>query len=211
VNKTQTARLWWGLLAGVTAASLVLELIAQLLNPQPGAGPAGTVLRYATYFTIQSNFLVFLTALPLARDPRHDSPRWRVLRLDSLLGITVTGVVFALLLAGVYKPQGISYWTNIGLHYIAPPMAVLGWAIFGPWGGIGRATVGWGLLWPMAWIAWTLGQGTFTAWYPYPFLDVNQLGYAVALRNVGLVVLFAFTLLVALSAVDRRRMRAHRG
>ncbi len=48
------------------------------------------------------------------------------------------------------------------------------------------------LLFPLAYGAWTLAHGAATGWYPYPFVDVVDLGYLRVLANiVGLFVVLA--------------------
>jgi TRAP-type C4-dicarboxylate transport system permease small subunit len=66
------------------------------------------------------------------------------------------------------------------------------------------AVVAWALVWPLAWIGYTLAHGAATGWYPYDFLDVSALGYAVALRNLAFVVLLAAAFLLLFRFVDRR-------
>jgi hypothetical protein len=63
---------------------------------------------------------------------------------------------------------------------------------------------------PLVWLAYTLTRGvlvddrTGRDYYPYPFLDVVDLGYGRVLVNIGLVaLLFAALAAVALWA-DRR-------
>ena len=56
---------------------------------------------------------------------------------------------------------------------------------------------------PLAYLAWTLLHGAVSGWYPYPFLDVSELGYPRALLNiVGLVVVF-LALEMALVGIGR--------
>jgi len=45
---------------------------------------------YVAYFTVESNFLVLVTTARLSRDPAYDGPRWRVLRVAAVSGITVS-------------------------------------------------------------------------------------------------------------------------
>jgi hypothetical protein len=44
----------------------------------------------------QSNLIVLTVALVLAWQPFRDGRAWRVVRLDSVLGIVITGLVFAI-------------------------------------------------------------------------------------------------------------------
>jgi hypothetical protein len=71
-------------------------------------------------------------------------------------------------------------------------MAVLGWLVFGPRPRIDESTLLLALIWPALYIGYTLAHGAASEWYPYPFIDAAQLGYATALRNGGgMVVLMA--------------------
>jgi hypothetical protein len=188
----------------VVALSLTTEFVLTIADPaDETTGVATRVIRFFSYFTIQSNLLVLAAALPLARRPGHDGRWWRVVRLASLLGITVTGLVYVVVLAPLYDPQGIDAWTNAGLHYLSPVLVVVGWILLGPRPRITGAVVGRALVWPVAWIGWTLVHGAATGWYPYDFLDVGTLGYAVALRNQAFVVVLALGVLLLFWFVDR--------
>jgi len=60
------------------------------------------------------------------------------------------------------------------------------------------------LVWPVAWLVWTLAVGAVTGWYPYPFLDVGAQGaVSVALTCVGVTLLF-LALVAGLSGLDGR-------
>jgi hypothetical protein len=62
-------------------------------------------------------------------------------------------------------------------------------------------------IWPVAWIAYTLVHGAFTGWYPYPFLDVADIGYLKSLLNVVLVLLVAVALAMLARWADRKLRR----
>ena len=49
------------------------------------------LVRLFSFFTIQSNLFVLFTSLALALNIFRDGKLWRVLRLDALLGIIITG------------------------------------------------------------------------------------------------------------------------
>jgi hypothetical protein len=193
----RVARAWHGLTALIAVVSVAIELVLvanghnALLAPDTPPAPT-RVIRFLSYFTIQSNLLVALTATLLAMNPGRDGVVFRVLRLDALLGITVTGVVYTVLLAPQHDPHGLAAFTNAGLHYVVPIMSVLGWAWFGPRPRISDRVLLLALIWPSLYIAYTLAHGAVSDWYPYPFIDVVELGYPTALRNgLGMVVLLA--------------------
>ena len=193
------------MLAVVVAASVATEFGRTLVLAADDGAPVHTrVIRFLGYFTIQSNVFVLALAATLARHPDRDGDRWRVVRLDALLGITITGLVYAVVLAPTMHPGGLGWWSNAGLHYVSPVATLVLWLLVGPRPRITGATVAWALVWPVLWIGCTLAHGAVSGWYPYAFLDVGDLGYAVALRNLGFVVLLAVLFLLAFRAVDRR-------
>jgi hypothetical protein len=202
-NHSLVTRTWWAVLFIVLAVSLSIDLVLAVTEPADGTSVLTSVIRFFSYFTIQSNLLVLGAVLPLVRNAGHDGRWWRVVRLASLLGITVTGLVYVVVLAPTDHPQGVHVWTNIGEHYISPVLTVLGWLLLGPRPRITGSVVGWALLWPVAWIGYTLAHGAVTGWYPYDFLDVSALGYAVALRNLAFIVLVALVFLLGSWLVDR--------
>ncbi|MFI5662629.1 Pr6Pr family membrane protein [Streptomyces sp. NPDC051684] len=201
------------MLAVVVAAALVAQLVL-VFSGGSSAGAGDTtgddadtmtrLVRMLSYFTIQSNILVLLCSLSLVVRPGRNGPLWRVLRLDTLLGITITGLVFAIVLAPQVHLEGVSLWITVGLHYVAPPMTLVGWLLFGPRGRIDGVSVGWAFVWPALWIAYTLVHGAVTDWYPYPFLDVHARGYGLALRNIAGVLVVAGVLAWLFAWIDRR-------
>jgi len=206
------SRVWHGILALVVFVSLVAQvgLIltgGQDVNAAPGtpAAPLGVQLtRFAGYFTIQSNVLVLVMAISLVVDPDFDGRIWRVLRLDALLGIATTGLVFVTVLLPLVHPTGLAAWVNAGLHYAPPLLALVGWLLFGPRPRVEWHTVAWAFVWPVLWLAYTFGYGAASDWYPYPFLDAGLHGSVVALRNAGLVLAAALLLAAVVKALDNR-------
>ena len=191
------ARLWHAVTVVVALASIGTELVMVANGHNPllatDVPPAGTrVLRFFSYFTIESNLLVAISSGMLALRPDRGGQLFRVLRLDALLGISVTLVVYAVLLAPQHDPHGINAVTNAGLHYLVPALAIVGWVLFGPRPRIDERTLVLSLIWPALYVGYTLAHGAASDWYPYPFIDAAHLGYATALRNgLGVVVLLA--------------------
>jgi hypothetical protein len=202
------ARGWHLVIALSVVAALALQVwIAARVSATPPGHAVGTlrgtplanrVLRVLSFFTVQSNILSGVSSAQLARNPARDGRVWRAVRLASLFGITVTGIVYSTVLAKVHEPHG---WqetaTNDVFHFIVPIMMVLGWLLFGPRRRIEPATVGRAMLWPVAWAVYILIYGAITKWYPYPFLDVVTHGYGRVVVNAVAVVV---VLLVVTSA-----------
>lgn len=189
---------WWHLVTVLIAvASLGAQLVlvvrgTEVLVPE-GEELASTPVRVAnffSYFTVQANILLAIGAVTLAANPQRDGRIWRVVRIAGLVGIAVTGVVYVTLLRPIVELDGLAAVTNVGFHYLTPLMGVVGWVLFGPWPRLDRRVLLWSLVWPVAWLGYTLVRGAIRDWYPYPFIDVIELGYPRTLLNAaGITVL----------------------
>jgi hypothetical protein len=120
----------YGVLALVCATGLCITFVSSVRADAPRS-LATRIIRFFSYFTIESNILVCAVALLLAVGVAHGR-RFALAHLDALLGITVTGIVFALVLAPDQEHVGFS---SVLLHYVAPPLALLAWLVLGPWSG----------------------------------------------------------------------------
>lgn len=195
VRLQHLARPAFGLNAGIAWLGVVLTFVLSGLGayedlPPAGGlygahpeGLAGVVSRLsdtASYFTIWSNVVVAVTMTMtlLARRPLRASALVRTLRLDSVLMITITAIVYAVLLAPTAVVVGWSRLTDPILHQVTPAVTVLVWLVFGPRGWISWRTVLAALLVPLAWIVWMLLRGAIVGAYPYDFANVAELGFA---------------------------------
>jgi hypothetical protein len=212
VNRGVACRAWHAVLALVITASLIAQIVLLVhggtdVNTAAGEGTVGIGIRFGrllSYFTIESNLLVLALSVSLVLNPARDGRVWRILQADALLGIIITGLVFATVLAGEVHHHGVGAWVNAGFHYFAPSWALAGWLLFGPRPRMDWATLGWLFAWPVLWIIYTFAHGAATGWYPYPFLNAHTHGYGLALRNTGVVVVLALIIAVILRFADHR-------
>jgi hypothetical protein len=194
--RDKIARGWFALSAVVVLVGLVVQLV---VTARTTGGvfdsPAARVANVFCFFTILSNILVGGTSAALALRLNRPSRLFRTLRLDALIGIAVTGVVFHIALAGLHDLEGAAALADLLLHTVSPLLCVVGWLLFGPRPVI-TATItpgiaGWSLAYPVLWLVFTLIRGAITDFYPYPFLDAHAHGYVrVALSCVIVGVLF---------------------
>jgi hypothetical protein len=196
VRNERVARAWHLLTFLVAAFALVFQLVLVLRGDRvlDETNPPSTpehLRRFFFYFTIQSNIAVAWATYLLARGRESDTRFFRVLRLDAVLSIAVTGVVHWFLLRPILDLEGASYVADKLLHVVVPLLAVVGWLVFGPRGLLRGSDVPPALVWPIAYLLLILATGPIFDWYPYPFLDVAQHGLGVVLLNaLGITVLF---------------------
>jgi|tagenome__1003787_1003787.scaffolds.fasta_scaffold20630477_2 hypothetical protein len=190
----RASQVWNAVIVLVVLASTITQLVlvvrgVDVLVDDDGAIPGTPVrlVRFFSYFTIQSNLLVLVTAAILVVRPDRDGRWWRIVRIAALVGITVTFFVYYAALRPLLDLHGITKATDIGFHYVAPLMAMGGWLLFGPRPRIDPGSLLRHLVWPLAYIAYIIVFGAATGWYPYPFVDAGDLGYPKALFHAVLV------------------------
>lgn len=202
-------RVWFGATAGCVLAGVLISAITAANNTGGHFHPAGARAANAfTFFTIQSNLLVGLAALLVARRFNRSSTAFAVLRLSGLVAITITGVVFHAVLA---QTLDLESWDAVGnqlVHTVVPVMALVGWLLLGP-RNIVSARIAWlSLIFPVCWVAFTLIRGAIVHWYPYPFIDVTQLGYGRVAVNCVLLALLMLGLAGGARVLEGRLARA---
>ena len=215
-----TARRTWATVWHVlTFVVIALSMVTQLVLVIRGAGvlvdavgraapTAERVLRFFSYFTIQSNLLAAGTALTLIGKPDRDGRTWRIIRVAAIIGMTVTFVVYMIALRPIVHLIGVAKLTDIGFHYVAPVMTVAGWLAFGPWPRIDTESLIRHLAWPVSYLIYILVLGAISGWYPYPFVDVRELGYPRALLNSLIVTVLLLAVGAVCKVLDTRLGKA---
>jgi len=208
---TKIARGWFA----VTALAGLTGLVTQVISTAGDTTgqfrtAAGRIANLFCFFTIDSNLLVTVTAALLALGLARGTELFRVLWLDALVGIIVTGIVYQVALAGLYDLHGLSLFSDTMLHKVTPILFVLGWLLVAPRGTLTWRTVWWSLAYPLIWLAFTLPRGAITGFYPYPFLDASEQGYGVITVNCLVIAAFFIGLAISAMALDRTLARRTR-
>jgi hypothetical protein len=209
----RSARAWHLLTALVAGFAVVLQLVLvwqghAVLDETNPPGLGTRVIRFASYLTIWSNVLVFSTAALLALDPSRNGQVWRALRLNAVVICFGGGIVHFFFLRPLLDLDGADLLADKLLHVVVPLMAVIGWLAFGPRGQATRADLLPFLALPVVWLIYTLVRGEVVDWYPYPFIDVDEHGYAVVAANCVGVAAVMFGLALGAVWLDRRLDRS---
>ena len=178
-----------------------LLTVAAILAQAAEAASRGALnpANFFSYFTIQSNLIgAAVLLMGAARWRRSPSGTWDLVRGAAVLYLTVTFVVFAVLLSGTDVDVAIP-WVNTVVHAVFPLAVMADWLVDPPAGRIAFSRgVRW-LAYPLLWLAYTLVRGPIADWYPYPFLDPANGGYAsVAAYVIGILV-FGIVLVVVIA------------
>ncbi len=127
---------------------------------------------FFSYFTILSNlfmafFFIFSSFKKIER--RQDS----MIRGAITLYLLITSLGFILLLGG--KNDEFFEWVNAVVHYISPIIIFFDWIIIPTTKLSFKKSLIW-LLVPLLYLVYSLVRGSITSWYPYGFLNPNEVG-----------------------------------
>jgi len=213
-----TNRRMFAIAAGITWFGLGLGLILTVfnvyppvevqpnslgVNPDGVAGLVGRVVDSLSYFTNLSNVIVAIVFTMLARNPYRRGAVWSAVRMDSLVMISITGLIYAIVLAPDAQVEGLDIIVNSIKHYIVPVMTVLLWLLLGPRRQLTFISVFTALAIPIAWAGYTLIRGEFIAAYPYGFLNVVAYGLPAVLVNIAGVAALGVVLGLLFWGIDR--------
>lgn len=139
-----------------------------------------TAVRFFSFFTILTNTLVALYFTTSVLKTKKFLPKL-LLKDGTITAITafilIVGLVYQLVLRSIWEPTGLQFIVDELLHTIIP-LYMLGYWFFNvkkldlnP-----KAVFNW-LLYPLIYIVFIMVRGSFSNYYPYPFLNVSEIGF----------------------------------
>ena len=193
-----------GALLGWFALALQLYLmLVQSLVPER----LGTMITFFSFFTILTNILTASVFTAVAFQPKHGWGKWLCrpsVQAATAVYIAIVGMVYQLLLRQLWNPQGAQWVADVLLHSMVPVGYVVYWLLFAPRAGLSwKDSVTW-LIYPGVYLVYVLARGAVSGLYPYPFVDVNVLGYGGVLARSGLLLLVFLGMGLLIVAVGRR-------
>ena len=174
---------------------MVSGLIAILI--QCGVFDGNYQFSVLRYYTLLSNvFCVIYYMCAIAYALKKSDTFMPQLKGTLVMCITVTGMVYHFLLSSIFSMQGTKAISNIILHYSVPIMTLLDWLLFDKKGVYKKYSPFIWIIAPYVYLSYVLIVQQFGitfngSKFPYPFLDVDKLGYEqVVLTVIGLTVFF---------------------
>ncbi len=152
------------------------------------------VVRFFSYFTIQSNILVGICFTLLWLSPKS---KWGYFFAQTKVITAITlymfivGLVYNLILRFQWEPQGLVRVADELLHFVNPLLVLLYWLFFVNKKTLEFKSIFTWLVFPALYLIYTLIRGYFFHFYPYPFMDINVLGFNAVMVN-SIFILMAF-------------------
>lgn len=171
----------------------------------------GGLVSFFSYFTVLSNTLV-ATVLTCELTSRESAARrWFLQPWVSsgiAVSITVVALAYSVLLRHLWHPQGWQWLADELLHDVMPLLFLGYWWWCVPKGTLRVRHIALWVMYPLLYFGYALWRGHLLATYPYPFIDVDKLGYPQVFINAGgLLVGFVG---IALVVIGLDRFLAHR-
>lgn len=166
------------------------------------------------FFTNQSSLLagVVLVLGATVFTGRRSPLGWDIVRGTAAMMMMTTGVVYAVLLDGVYNPlDGSHAWTSSVMHQLLPIVMLMDILLVPLHRSVPTWSMSFFTVYPLAWLGFTLWYGSDAGWYPYDFLDPATGG---GVRGVGVTVgamILAFLLIAWVLIRLGKVMRTSRG
>lgn len=184
-----------GLAACLGWSALAIQMyLALWVRWQEQASLIGGLVNFFSYFTVLSNTLVAVV-LSQAAFGRASTARRFILAPAFSSGVAVSivlvGLAYSLLLRHLWHPQGLVWLADELLHDVMPLLFVTYWWCCAEKGSLRLKHLAVWLLYPVGYFAFALVRGHSIGVYPYPFIDVVELGYAQVLLN-ALAILLGF-------------------
>ncbi|WP_406843046.1 Pr6Pr family membrane protein [Flavobacterium soyae] len=155
----------------------------------------GSIANFFSYFTILSNLLIALSLtfsifLPKTKIGEFFSSL--SVQTAIALYIFIVALVYNTVLRGILIVTGWRLIADNILHVLNPVLYILYWLRYSE-----KEKLSWkdGVYWaifPFFYLIYSLIRGVITNWYPYPFLNVVQIGYKTVLMNVGVMIIVFF-------------------
>lgn len=186
---SNAARLGAALIALSAWTGLGVQFSTTMANIENG-NALFSIWRMLLYFTIITNLIVAVVMTSVALGRRElASP---MILGGVTLAIALVGVIYGLLLSGMYDLSAGAQVADFLNHKLTPLLVPIWWLAFAPKGGLRMGDPPlWAIL-PAGYFVYGLLRGSFLnnapfPNYPYPFMNLATLGWGQTLLNAVLI------------------------
>ncbi len=189
----------------------ILTLTAQLYLSLATAHDNGTsyiaaIVRFFSYMTIWTNILIalfFVLSLIRPKSKLNGIFQNQIVQTGLLVYILVVAIIYHLLLSGTWNPKGLQYIVDINLHSTVPLLYLVYWVFYSERGTQKFKNALIWLIYPILYAIYTFFRGEIIQEYPYPFINVTQLGYETVFKNFLLLSGAYYVFGIFIVAIDR--------
>ena len=174
------SRIYAAVVLGVVSLTLLLRLV---LRVEDSGSIIEAILYLSQFFTILTNMLVLILMMLIVLG-FHVSG---VITSAITIAIVGVGIIYHAALAHLLDLSGIRLLADHGVHTIVPILTFLWWLFFSLREKFSAALVVSWVAWPIFYCIYIMIRAQGSNFYPYPFLNVTELGIWAVLINVILL------------------------
>lgn len=155
-----------------------------------------TTIRFFSFFTILTNSIVAVYFSRIAfnhlKNKKITSTNFGTLTAITVY-ITIVGLVYQLILRHIWNPTGLQKIVDELLHSVNPVLVIIYWFLNRKNNTLKYQQISSWLLFPLIYLFYVLIRGYFSNFFPYPFLNIDNIGLMKVIINaIGMTALFAF-------------------
>ncbi|RYY44079.1 MAG: hypothetical protein EOO06_18735, partial [Chitinophagaceae bacterium] len=177
-QQSKQQQLFAALIAAAAGTSVILQFFFK----------TGSAANFFSFFTIQCNILVAITAASAAFFPTTGVGRFFTstsVQTAVALYIFIVALVYNTVLRGLVPLEGWNLFLDTMLHVVNPLLYLSYWFIVSRKKSLLEYKNGlYWLIFPFAYLVYSMIRGAMVGWYPYPFLNAAQKGYATVSLNI---------------------------
>ena len=170
-----------------------------------------SMVEFFSFFTVLTNLLVTIYCTVQLLSINRQNRTNLFLRPETLTALTVfillVGIVYHLILKSLWKPEGLLMITDEIYHTFAPLGTLALW-IFSTNSKLGnlKYLFSW-LLYPTLYLSFVLIRGSFSNFYPYPFINVAELGIGKVMENSLYLLMLMSLLFLVFFFIENKLLR----
>lgn len=209
-QKLKPEILWMSLIGCLFAWTGIGIQLADMLQARQ-LSVLDSLIKFFSYFTILTNLLVAVYFSTIVFAPSSNLSHFFRKHTSSTaiaVYILVVGIIYNISLRQIWTFTG---WSRVGnelLHTITPLYFLLYWLFKTEKEKLSFKAILYWMIYPLSYLVYTLIRGTIVKSYPYPFVDVNTIGYPGVILNCCIVATLFF-ILFAVFIVISNRLNTH--
>lgn len=197
MNNTSIQTVSASLLALITWFCVILQFY---ISPD-------TSINVISYFTILCNSLIAISltfSAFFSKTKLGDFFSSLSVKTAVALYIFILFVVYNTVLRGIWKPTGWQLFLDNMLHVAIPILYILYWLFLVDKGKLNWKNGFYWLLFPLFYLIYSLIRGSAVRWYPYPFLNLDKLGFGQVMINTVIMLIVFLISGSALIAINNK-------
>ena len=189
--------------------AIIVQFILMIQNRQ--ADIPETIIRFFSFFTILTNILVSLYFTSRISIFKNTSLS-KLSNSGNLTALTafilVVGLVYQFILRGTWQPTGLQRIIDELLHSAIPLFVFLYWLKFANKTDLIFKNIKFWLWYPIGYFLYVIIRGHFSNFYPYPFVNVIEIGYSQVFINAVIISLFFLFIMWVLILIGNKTRKS---